>query len=103
MSKSGANRTQAAALGHNKSTLNKHIDTIIDKQRKMDTLKAEIMNEYKKADENGFDKKALKFIVKERARPMPLELKCDIDNMRVELGDLPLFNLPEPDAEEEAA
>lgn len=94
MGKDGANSVQTAALGHNKGNLQKHIDGIIDDERKIATLKASLMLKYKKADDDGFDSKELKMIVKNKTRPLPIEFKRGVNNMCETLGEQLIFNLP---------
>lgn len=66
----------------------------LDKQRKMATLKAEIANAYNKADDDGFDSKELKMIIKNKEKPMPLEFKRGVNNLCQLLGDQMIFDLP---------
>ncbi len=103
MTKTGAEKVQATAIGHNSGELRKAVDSIIDKKRKMQTLSASIAKDYVDADDKGFDRKALKQIVAEEMKPIPTEYKRDVNNMRRALNQSDLFSLPDPKIEEEKA
>lgn len=92
--KTGGEKVQSAALGHNKSVLQKHIDGIIDIERKMDTLRAQKANLYNKVEDDGFDRKEVKFIVKNSAHPMAVEFKRGVNNLCALLGQQLMFDLP---------
>lgn len=94
MTKTGGEKVQSAAMGHNKSTLQKHIDGIIDDERKIATLKASLSLKYKKVDDDGFDPKEVKFMVKNNTKPMPVEFKRGVNNMCALLGQQLIFDLP---------
>jgi uncharacterized protein (UPF0335 family) len=92
MAKKGAEKSQAVAMGHNSGNL-KSVVTALEKLKKeSDDIRMRILNAYNAAEDQGFERKALKALLKERMKPLSAQTKAQINEMRELLGDLPLFN-----------
>lgn len=92
MSKTGAAKVQSAAMGHNSANLKSIIERLGKLKAESDDVRMKILNVYNQAEDQGFDRKALKIVFKEWLKPVPAQMKAEINRMREQLGDLPLFN-----------
>lgn len=108
MAKKGAAKVQSVAMGHNSNNLKQILDDLVKIKKAGDEIRMRSLNAYNAAEDQGFDRKALKQLVKEHLKPLPAQVKAEINRMREMLGDLPLFNaalarFDEEHSEEEAA
>lgn len=108
MAKTGGDRVQATALGHNNPNLKNIIESLVKLKRESDEVRMKTLNAYNAAEDQGFPRKELKIILKEHMKPLSAQTKAEINRMREMLGDLPLFNaalarFDEEHADDEAA
>ena len=90
--KQGAEKVQAVAMGHNSGNLRKGLDELVKIKKKQDEARMEALNVYNRLEDQGYDRKDVKILLKEMTKPLSAEQKARINQMREELGDLPLFN-----------
>ena len=105
--KAGAAKVQSVSMGHNSQNLVSIITQLEKLKKESDDVRMRSLNAYNAAEDQGFDRKALKALIKERMKPLSAQVKAEINKMREMLGDLPLFNAAlarfDEEHEEEAA
>lgn len=105
MAKSGAAKVQAVAIGHNSGGFKAIIERLKKAQKVADEAKGMFLNVYNEAEDQGFDRKALKEVWKCINKPKSAKHLAEVNRYREMYGDLPLFNaaLCREEDEEEAA
>lgn len=91
MTKRGAEKIQAAAMGHNSETLKSYVDRILDLKKEQQERSMDILAVYNEADDAGFNRKELKTIIKEKMKPTGIDFRQAVNQMLISLGDKPLF------------
>lgn len=81
-----ANRTHNAA-----DMLRSYVDRIVRLEEEKRELSQDIKEVFEEAKANGFDKNALKIVVKKRLKPLDESLMVQANIYLESLGELPLF------------
>jgi uncharacterized protein (UPF0335 family) len=75
----------------NAGAVKEFVNRAMKLEEQLDQAKADLKGLYDDAHDQGFDRKALKIVIKNRKKPMSFELRQEVNELQTKLGDLPLF------------